>query len=262
MAVLTLQRLADGAGVLAPQQRAIKLPPDWTIEDHPQDSLAGTVGGDGEVTGYLELVPPPLLRGAAKLSIPLYVGGAGPTPSSGAPGWGSAAISIAPQIAAVEIVGAQDVLPGATQVLLRAVFVGGFVDISTDGATEVAGSLLTNTTNTIQQLTADVSSVYAGTGQNTILLDALLRMWCPGTLIAPASNGATLPQSTIHVQSVANLAASGSVTIGSDTVTYTSTTGGGSPTLNGCSGGSGTLSTGEKVTQGEVVLCKAELLLS
>lgn len=58
MAVVTLQRVADGTGVLAPQERALKLPAGWTIVDHPQDSLVGTLGGDGQVTGYLELVPP------------------------------------------------------------------------------------------------------------------------------------------------------------------------------------------------------------
>lgn len=57
MAVVLLERLADGTGLLANPRRAIKLPAGWTVVDHPLDVLAGTPGGSGEVTGYLELVP-------------------------------------------------------------------------------------------------------------------------------------------------------------------------------------------------------------
>lgn len=52
-----LQRIA-AAGALAPQQIAFLLPDGWSIEDHPDDSLPGAVGADGEVTGYSKLVPP------------------------------------------------------------------------------------------------------------------------------------------------------------------------------------------------------------
>lgn len=56
--VVFLERLADGSGVLAPQERALRLPAGWTVVDHPTDSLAGGASGPGQVTGYLELVPP------------------------------------------------------------------------------------------------------------------------------------------------------------------------------------------------------------
>lgn len=56
--VVFLQRLADGSGALAPQERAIRLPAGWTVIDHPTDSLAGSADGPGQITGYVELVPP------------------------------------------------------------------------------------------------------------------------------------------------------------------------------------------------------------
>ena len=56
--VVNIQRLADGSLVLAPAERAIVLPPGWTIEDHPLDWLAGSAAGPEQVQGYSQLVPP------------------------------------------------------------------------------------------------------------------------------------------------------------------------------------------------------------
>ena len=56
--VVNIQRLADGSLVLAPAERAIALPPGWTIEDHPLDWLAGSADGPEQVQGYSQLVPP------------------------------------------------------------------------------------------------------------------------------------------------------------------------------------------------------------
>lgn len=59
--IIPLERLADGSAILAPARRAIKLPAGWTVQDHPLDVLTSVAGGAGEVTGYLELVPPAYL---------------------------------------------------------------------------------------------------------------------------------------------------------------------------------------------------------
>jgi len=73
------------------------------------------------------------------------------------------------------------------------------------------------------------------------------------TTIAPGSNGATLPQATIHVASTTGFAG-GTETIfvvstsGTETVTCTGITG---STFTTCSGGTGTLATGNSVTQGD-----------
>ena len=56
--VINIQRLADGSLVLAPAERAIVLPPGWTIEDHPLDWLAGSAAGPEQVQGYSQLVAP------------------------------------------------------------------------------------------------------------------------------------------------------------------------------------------------------------
>lgn len=72
------------------------------------------------------------------------------------------------------------------------------------------------------------------------------------TTIAAGSHGAALPQATIHVTSTADLPASGIVRILVDpgneqTIAYTGKTAGGDPTITGCTGGTGTLSTGDTV---------------
>jgi|SRR5579885_664346 len=71
------------------------------------------------------------------------------------------------------------------------------------------------------------------------------------TSIASGSNGQTLPQTTINVASTTGFAASGSFTIsvsGSiQTIAYTGTNAG--TQFTGCSGGTGTLATGQGVVQ-------------
>ena len=68
----------------------------------------------------------------------------------------------------------------------------------------------------------------------------------PATTVAAGSNGVILPQATINVAATGTLLAAGQVVIGPDTVTYTGVT---STTLTGCTGGTGTLATGEAVMQ-------------
>ena len=70
------------------------------------------------------------------------------------------------------------------------------------------------------------------------------------TTIAAGSNGFSLPQPTINVVSTANFPTSGQILVaiggGSQTVTYTGITG---TTFTGCSGGTGTLATGQAVNE-------------
>jgi hypothetical protein len=74
------------------------------------------------------------------------------------------------------------------------------------------------------------------------------------TTIAAGSGGANLPQAVIFAASTTNFPASGTNTIqvatsaGIQTVTYTSITGGATPSFNGCSGGTGTMTTGGAIT--------------
>lgn len=72
----------------------------------------------------------------------------------------------------------------------------------------------------------------------------------PVTQIAPASNGALLPQTTIFVLSTDGYnPMGGSIYINalSTTITYTGITTGSAPSFTGCSGGVGTLTTGQVV---------------
>lgn len=255
-------------GVGAPGQPSIMMPgqgavifdeASFVLRD--ENATLATDDRGGTMTGLTRVTLQPRLA-TGGVHVPLYVGGGAPNPSLGI-AWQIVASAGVPLLAALDIIGAQDLLPGCTSVIFRAVFSGGHLDLLDDSGFEVAGSLLTNTSTNLLQVTADVSGTYAGTGVNTILHPAIVRAWCPGTTVAAGSNGQTLPQSTIHVASVTQLLAGpGVVQIGADTVTYTSVTGGATPTLNGCSGGTHTLSTGEAVTQGSVLLAKAELLLS
>jgi hypothetical protein len=68
------------------------------------------------------------------------------------------------------------------------------------------------------------------------------------TTIAAGSNGASLPQATINVASTAGFPASGSIAVitslGMQSVNYSGTTG---TSFTGCSGGTGTMSTGNAV---------------
>ena len=69
--------------------------------------------------------------------------------------------------------------------------------------------------------------------------------------IASGSNGAALPQSTIFVTSTTGLPTSGffvnSGLLPAQFIAYTSITGGATPSFNGCTGGAGTLATGQSV---------------
>lgn len=71
------------------------------------------------------------------------------------------------------------------------------------------------------------------------------------TTIAVASNGSSLPQAVIFVASTAGFPSSGTVYVttsaGLQAVTYTGITGGGTPSFTGCSGGTGSMSTGGAV---------------
>lgn len=68
------------------------------------------------------------------------------------------------------------------------------------------------------------------------------------TYITSASNGTSLPQSTINVNSTLGFPASGTISVlssaGSQLITYTGTT---ANTFTGCTGGTGTLTTGNMV---------------
>jgi hypothetical protein len=68
----------------------------------------------------------------------------------------------------------------------------------------------------------------------------------PSTTIAAGSNGQTLPQATIFVASTSGFSSSGgTININGSTVNYTSISG---SSFTGCTGGSGTMTTGEVVT--------------
>ncbi len=78
----------------------------------------------------------------------------------------------------------------------------------------------------------------------------------PNTTVAAGSNGAILPQSTINTISTTGFPSSGTLNIvtstGNQVVTYTSTT---STSFTGCSGGTGTLTTGNLVTAPQFTGC-------
>ena len=64
------------------------------------------------------------------------------------------------------------------------------------------------------------------------------------TTIDPASNGLVLPQATITVASTTGFPSSGSITVGGSAVAYTTVT---ATTFAGCTGGTATLATNQKV---------------
>jgi hypothetical protein len=119
------------------------------------------------------------------------------------------------------------------------------------------GSLYITTTNGSQLVTytgvtaTTLTGASGGTG-NTSSDGAVFTAFSPAsnyTSIAVASNGQALPQSTINVASTTGFPTSGYIyvltTLGYQPVTYTGTTG---TTFTGCSGGIGTMSTGNPVT--------------
>lgn len=103
MSIILVERLADGTGLLAPARRAIRLPAGWTVVDNPLGVLTGTPNGPGQVTGYLQLVPP---AGGGSGQIDLVTGSVSAV-GAGAP------------IASVDILPSAD-FPGATKATLYA----------------------------------------------------------------------------------------------------------------------------------------------
>lgn len=76
----------------------------------------------------------------------------------------------------------------------------------------------------------------------------------PTTIIAPGSNGDTLPQTSIFVSSTSGFPVPGSFTVDGSTVSYTGTSG---SEFTGCTGGTALLSTGDLVTASPNVAAQA-----
>jgi hypothetical protein len=55
VAVVFPERLANALGLLLPQRRALELGQRFTLTDLPDDSLVGSAGGLGQVTGYVQV---------------------------------------------------------------------------------------------------------------------------------------------------------------------------------------------------------------
>lgn len=112
------------------------------------------------------------------------------------------------------------------------------VAVGNDGVTSALGALLT----------AGASAPF-----NQTMIGKHVVIWSNGfsTLIAPASSGFSLPQSVINVNSTTNFPSSGTIYVstasGTQVVAYTSTT---PTTFNGCTGGTGTMSSNGAVTSG------------
>lgn len=97
---------------------------------------------------------------------------------------------------------------------------------------------------------ANYVEFYSGTGQRDLVLNQY-PVWSPLTTIAAGSNGAAMPQATLNVESTSGFPSSGIAVVAlgspgysSTVISYTGTT---STTFTGCSGGSGTLATGQNV---------------
>ncbi len=117
-----------------------------------------------------------------------------------------------------------------------------------------ATKLLDATPGTTATLTpVSVGTTPVSSAAATDLLDfapVILSQDASGTTVAVGSNGAALPQATINVASTTGFPSSGSATVqtsaaGAQVFTYTGVTG---TAFTGCSGGTGTLSTGGAVT--------------
>lgn len=110
--------------------------------------------------------------------------------------------------------------------------------VGNDGVTSALGATLT--------AGASVPFTQAMIGKHVVI-------WSNGfsTLIAPASSGANLPQTTINVNSTTNFPSSGTIYVstasGTQVVTYTGTN---ATQFLGCSGGSGVMSSNGAVTSG------------
>lgn len=132
---------------------------------------------------------------------------------------------------------------------------------STTGFT-TAGTLLIFSDSGVQTVTYTGTSggnqfTGASGGAGTIHTGAFVAQTNKSTTIAAGSNGAVLPQATINVTSTTGFPTSGTIRIVSSvsgangavlatqTISYTNTTG---TTFTGCTGGTGTLLTGQSVT--------------
>lgn len=90
-----------------------------------------------------------------------------------------------------------------------------------------------------------IDSTYGGTGApRNVTFQMGGSAAAASTTIASASNGQVLPQATINVASTTGFLSAGTLQIGADQVTYTGKT---ATAFTGCSGGTGTLSTGQTV---------------
>jgi hypothetical protein len=100
--------------------------------------------------------------------------------------------------------------------------------------------------------TVDAANINgASLGLGTVTTGATLGV----TTIAAGSDKKVLPQGTINVASTASFPAEGQLVIGADVVTYT---GKGATEFTGCTGGTGELTTGEKVKGRKTIVLTVE----
>lgn len=139
--------------------------------------------------------------------------------------------------------GGQVVVPGAIPPNGTSVPAGFFegasvLAVGNDGVTSALGATLTSA--------ASVPFTQSMIGKHVVI-------WSNGssTQIAPSSNGFSLPQTVINVNSTTNFPSSGTIYVatgsGIQVVTYTGTNG---LQFTGCSGGTGLMATGGAVTSG------------
>lgn len=138
---------------------------------------------------------------------------------------------------------------GSLGAQVQAVSGYGFDDgVSVAGSTAFSSALAAFTVGDVGAALSQSTTV-AGAGAGCIPGGATVAA-VVSTTVAAGSNGAVLPQSTINLASTASLDPTGSIVIatslGNQIVTYTSVVGN---TIQGCAGGTGTLSTGGVVTQ-------------
>lgn len=120
----------------------------------------------------------------------------------------------------------------------------------------VSGSAPTQAANFAQ-----VTFPQAAVGTPTNVLTHVGVGTSTSTTIAVGSNGQSLPQATINVASTTGFPSSGTILVftsgGYQTVTYAGTSGG--TQFTGCSGGTGTMTTGGPVTQAGKLLYSGAL---
>jgi hypothetical protein len=250
--------IGDGNGVLYAGLRAFALPAGWTLEPLPQGTLAGLSGSGGQLTGYFQAHAPASASSAYRS---LYSGGGG----DGPPGFSTTALASGPAGLAFRTVQppASSPLPGATKVIfsvdLWPANAGGsgyaaLASLTTGSPVAIASSVIAAPPGSGPvSLTADITAWALGL---TVATPIVLLLWsdAPTSTVAVGSNGVSLPTSTIDLVSADGFnsnGGSGTITgtgiSGSTTVTYGGTSN--SPqSLQSCSGGSGTLNTGDVVT--------------